>query len=173
MIIYAMRLEDSPAFINAPSEGMRKVHHGEGIYVGYRYFYYKQIEPLFPIGYGLSYTTFEFTDLKVPKRVEQGAEVTVQLTVKNTGVVEGKEVVQIYVTDPVSSLPLQSRELKGFAKVDLQPGKSKTISFTLDQRAFSFFDPQKAKWVAESGNIEKLVGSSSRDIHLKGGSELV
>jgi beta-glucosidase len=162
-------LKDSPVYINASFDGARKVHYGEGIFLGYRYFDEKRVEPLFPFGHGLSYTTFEYSDLKV----EQDPELTVQLTVKNTGPLAGKEVVQIYVADPVSSLPRPPKELKAFAKVELQPGESKSVNFKLNQRALSFFDPRKMAWIAEPGNFEILAGRSSRDIRLKASFGLV
>jgi beta-glucosidase len=167
------KLEDSPAYINAAYPGARKVYYGEGIFIGYRYFDEKGVDPLFPFGHGLSYTTFEYSDLQVPAKVMQGVDVEVKLTVKNIGVMTGQEVVQVYVADPVSSLPRPPKELKAFTKVALQPDESKTISFKLDQRALSFFDSQKMAWIAESGIFEILVGSSSRDIRLKAGFELI
>jgi beta-glucosidase len=167
------KLEDSPAYTNASYEGVRKVYYGEGVFTGYRYFDEKLIEPLFPFGHGLSYTTFEYSDLQVPVKVKKGANLDVRVTVKNTGPVAGKEVVQIYVADPVSSLPRPPKELKGFANVELQPGECKILSFELDQRALSFFDPHKMTWVAEPGTFEILAGSSSRDIRLKASFELM
>jgi len=161
------KLEDSPAFINSPVEGMRKVHYGEGIFMGYRYFDQKQVEPLFPFGHGLSYTTFEYSDLMVNKKGGEDLEVEVQVAIKNTGTVPGKEVGQIYVSDLISSLPRPPKELKAFAKVDLRPGESKVVRFSLNQRAFAFFNPQKGAWVVEPGEFEIFAGSSSRDIRLK------
>ncbi len=156
------RYEDNPAYINYP--GAQEVHYGEGIFVGYRYYDYKKIEPLFPFGHGLSYTTFEYSDLQVPGTAAKGQPVTVQVTVKNTGERAGKEVVQVYVRDVEASQMRPLKELKRFEKVALQPGESKTLSFTLDERALSFYDPYRGGWVAEPGKFEVLVGSSSRDI---------
>ena len=167
------KLEDSPAYINASYPDARKVHYGEGIFVGYRYYDEKGVEPLFPFGHGLSYTTFEYSDLQVSQKGKRGTEVDVQLTLKNSGSIAGQEVVQLYMADPASSLPRPPKELKAFAKVELQPGESKTISFSLNQRAFSFFDPQKMEWIVEPGRFEILAGSSSRDIRLKAGFELI
>jgi len=167
------RLEDSPSFINASVEGNRKVHYGEGIFVGYRYYDQKAVEPLFPFGHGLSYTAFEYSNLQVPERVAQGEPVAVSLTIRNTGPVAGAEVVQLYVADPEASLPRPPKELKAFAKVELQPGESQTLTFELDPRALSFFDPRVMAWVAEAGCFEVWAGSSSRDIRLKAGFELV
>ena len=166
-VSFPMRLEDSPAFINASYPGCRKVNYGEGIFVGYRYYDKKDVTPLFPFGHGLSYTTFAYSNLKVAKKAKAGEKVKVSLTVKNTGKVAGKEVVQLYVGDPKSSLPRPPKELKGFAKVALKPGQSETVNFTLDERSLAYYDPHKKAWVAEPGEFELLVGASSRDIRLK------
>lgn len=161
-VTFPRRLEDTPAYINYP--GDRKVYYGEGIFVGYRYYEKKKVSPLFPFGHGLSYTTFEYENLTVPSEVNIGESVKVQVTVKNTGKRAGKEVVQLYVGDPESSLVRPPKELKGFAKVELQPGESKTVSFELDERAFAFYDPYQSRWVVEPGEFQILVGSSSQDI---------
>jgi beta-glucosidase len=166
-VTFPVRLEDSPAFINASYPGCREVNYGEGIFVGYRYYDKKDVTPLFPFGHGLSYTTFVYRDLKVAKKVKAGKKVEVSLTVKNTGKVAGKEVVQLYVSDLKSSLPRPPKELKGFAKVSLEPEQSETVTFTLDERALSFYDPHMHAWVAEPGEFRVLTGSSSRDIRLK------
>jgi beta-glucosidase len=157
------RYADNPAYLDYP--GGREVHYGEGIFVGYRYYDYKEVDPLFPFGFGLSYTTFEYGDLQVEKSGDFDRPVKVSLSVKNTGGVEGKEVVQLYVADKQSSLPRPPKELKGFKKVSLLPGKRVEVSFTLDRRSFSFYDPERKAWVAEPGEFELLVGSSSRHIH--------
>ncbi|MCX7680612.1 MAG: glycoside hydrolase family 3 C-terminal domain-containing protein [Anaerolineae bacterium] len=159
------RYQDNPTFINYP--GAREVRYGEGIFVGYRYYDAKEIEPLFPFGFGLSYTTFEYSDLRVPEQARIGEPVEVTVTVRNTGDRAGKEVVQLYVGDRVASLPRPPRELKGFAKVALQPGESRTVHFTLERRAFAFYDPWRREWVVEPGEFEILVGASSRDIRAR------
>ncbi len=164
------KLEDNPAYINYP--GAQEIHYGEGIFVGYRYYDFKGIEPLFPFGHGLSYTSFEYNDLQVPETVSKGQPVTMQVTVKNTGERAGKEVVQVYVRDVEAGLVRPVKELKRFEKVTLQPGESKTLSFTLDERALSFYDPYRGGWIAEPGKFEVLVGSSSRDIRRQAGFTL-
>ncbi len=170
---FPLRYEDNPAYLNYPGES-GKVLYGEGIYVGYRYYDAKNIPPLFPFGHGLSYTAFKYGNLKVsPARAKAGAKVTVTVDVQNTGKVAGQEVVQLYVADPQSALPRPPKELKGFAKVDLNPGQTKTLKFTLDRRAFSYYDPAAKSWVAEPGAFEILVGSSSRDIRAVRALELV
>jgi beta-glucosidase len=165
---FPVRLEDSPAYLNHSYPGCREVNYGEGIFVGYRYFDKKNVTPLFPFGHGLSYTSFAYSDLKLPKKVEAGELVKVAVKVKNTGKLAGKEVVQLYVSDLKSSLPRPVKELKGFAKVALEPGQSTTVTFTLDKRSLAYFDPVKKNWVAEPGEFEVLVGSSSRDIRVLG-----
>jgi len=167
-VTFPKRLEDSPAFINASYPGARDVNYGEGIFVGYRYFDKVNLAPLFPFGHGLSYTTFEYSGLKLPATVKAGETVQVTLTVTNTGSVDGQEVVQLYVTDPESSLPRPLRELKAFTKVDLKPGESAEVTFALDQRSLAFYIPHKQQWVAEPGEFQVLVGSSSRDLRLQG-----
>jgi beta-glucosidase len=164
-VTFPRRYEDNPTYVNYP--GGREVRYGEGIFVGYRYYDQKGIEPLFPFGSGLSYTTFEYSDLRVPGTVQPGELVEVSVTVTNTGNRAGKEVVQLYIGDKESSLARPPKELKGFAKISLDPGESKTIEFVLDQRALSFYDPTQRRWVAEPGEFEVLVGSSSRDIRLR------
>ncbi len=167
-VTFPKRLEDTPAFLNAAYPGCREVRYGEGIFVGYRYYDARQVEPLFPFGHGLSYTSFEYGGLKLPRKVRRGQPVTVTLTVTNRGPRAGKEVVQLYLADPQASLPRPPKELKGFVKVALEPGQSQTVTFTLDERALSFYDPAQKRWVAEAGEFEALIGSSSRDIRLRG-----
>jgi beta-glucosidase len=166
-VTFPVRLEDSPAYINAPYPDCREVIYGEGIFVGYRYYDQKDVTPLFPFGHGLSYTSFDYSDLKVTKKVKAGGKVEVSLTVTNSGEVAGKEVVQLYVSDRKSSLPRPPKELKGFAKLALEPGEAGKVTFTLDERALSFYDPHQHAWVAEPGEFDLLVGSSSRDIRVK------
>ena len=161
-VTFPKRLEDTPAFLDYP--GTRSIRYGEGIFVGYRYYDKRQIEPLFPFGFGLSYTMFEYGAIAAPKTFKPGEDVTVAITVKNTGAMKGKEVVQLYVHDVASSVARPVRELKGFAKIDLAPGESTEVSFVLGMRAFSFYDPHRAEWIAEPGAFEIQIGSSSRDI---------
>ena len=141
------------------------VEYKEGLFVGYRYFDEKKIEPRYPFGHGLSYTTFRFSDLKIVSRSGNNL-CTVFVTVENTGPREGAEVVQLYLTDEQASVERPPQELKGFAKVFLKPGEKKTVELPLDRMAFSFFDVEKMAWVAEPGDFKISVGSSSRDIHL-------
>jgi beta-glucosidase len=170
-VTFPRRLEDNPAFINYPGE--REVHYGEGIFVGYRYYDAKDVQPLFPFGFGLSYTTFEYSDIIVPAQIQAGETVSVSVTVQNSGAFAGKETVQIYVSDQQSSLPRPPKELKGFQKVWLAPGERKTVNFELDQRALSFYHPATKQWTVEPGTFEILVGSSSQDIRLRASFELL
>jgi beta-glucosidase len=171
-VTFPKRLEDNPGFLHVSYPGCREVNYGEGIFVGYRYYDKKAVEPLFPFGFGLSYTTFEYNKVKAPRKVSVGQPVEVSVTVTNTGKVAGKETVQLYVADPKSSLPRPPKELKGFVKVELQPGESQVVTFTMDQRALSFYDPYKKQWVAEPGEFELLIGASSRDIRGKASFQL-
>jgi len=172
-ITFPKKLENNPAYLNSSYYGARKVIYGEGIFIGYRYYDQRGVKPLFPFGFGLSYTTYKYGKVKAPKKVKKGKPVEISVTVKNTGDRAGKEVVQLYVSDKASSLPRPPKELKGFSKVALEPGETKTVTFTLDERALSFYDPQQGGWVAEPGEFEVLVGSSSRDIRGKATFTLV
>ncbi len=167
-LTFPRRLQDSSSYLNPPYPGCREVNYGEGIFVGYRYFDYAEVEPLFPFGHGLSYTAFRYERLRMPRKVRRGQPVIISLTVSNVGPMAGKEVVQLYVSDVSASLPRPPKELKAFAKVELKPGQSKEVSFTLEERAFAFYDPQRGSWVVEPGEFEVLIGSSSRDIRLRG-----
>jgi beta-glucosidase len=164
---FPVKLSDNPSFLNFPGEG-DKVEYKEGVFVGYRYYDTKEIEPLFPFGFGLSYTTFEYSDLRVDKATMNDNEtVTVQVSVKNIGDRAGKEIVQLYVRDIQSSVIRPQKELKGFEKIELQPGEQKTITFVLDQRAFAYYNVQLGDWHVESGDFEILLGKSSRDTVLR------
>jgi beta-glucosidase len=164
---FPRRLEDNPAFINYPGES-GKVLYGEDIFVGYRYYDARKIEPLFPFGHGLSYTAFTYSNLRVsPAEVKTGEKINISVGIKNTGKVAGKEVVQLYVSDLASRVPRPPKELKAFRKVSLNPGETKTVEFALDKEALSFYDPALKQWVAEPGEFEIQVGSSSRDIRTR------
>jgi beta-glucosidase len=144
------------------------ITYNEGIFVGYRWHDTKNIKPLFSFGHGLSYTTFEYGKVKADKsELTTNDKITFTVNVKNTGKVDGAEVVQLYISDLKSSLPRPLKELKGFDKVYLKAGESKDVSITVDKSALSFFDPVKHDWVAEPGDFEALVGSSSSDIRTK------
>lgn len=163
---FPVKLEDTPSYFNFPAE-QGEVIYGERIFVGYRYYDEKKIEPLFPFGYGLSYTTFEYSDIKTSsKNIKDSDGLVVSLKVKNTGQVKGKEVIQLYVQDPECTLQRPEKELKKFAKIELEPGQEEEISFTLDARDFSYYDAHREIWIAESGAFNIMIGASSRDIKL-------
>jgi len=164
-VTFPQRLEDTPAYTNFHAG--RKVLYGEGIFVGYRGYDARGVEPLFPFGHGLSYTRFEMGSLRAVQRARAGENVRVSVEVRNVGERAGKEVVQVYVADPQSSLPRPPKELKDFQKVKLEPGETRTLEFELDARAFAFYDPLRKDWVVEPGEFEVLVGSSARDIRVK------
>jgi beta-glucosidase len=172
-VSFPARIEDTTAYGHYPGENLR-VEYGEGIYVGYRGFDKRKLEPLFPFGFGLSYTAFEYGGLRLSKaKVKKGETVEVSLQVRNSGARAGAEVVQLYVRDVDASLDRPEKELKGFRRVMLQPGETQTAAFTLDRSALSFFDPAKNDWVAEPGAFQVLVGASSREIRLSGTFSLV
>jgi beta-glucosidase len=150
------------------ADGDKHVFYSEGVFLGYRHFDSHNIEPQFPFGFGLSYTAFGFGELKADHGKYKSSEpVKVKVRVTNTGKREGAEIVQLYVADPVSSVPRPAKELKAFAKVWLKPGESRDVSFTLHEDAFQFFDPGKKRWVTEPGEFVLLAGESSRDIRAK------
>ena len=161
---FPLRLVDTPAYINFPG-GNGQVRYGEGIFIGYRYYDAKEAPVQFPFGYGLSYTTFAYNNLKAsPASFKDVDGLTLSVDVTNTGKVAGKEVVQVYVHDAKSGLVRPPKELKGFAKVELQPGETKTVSLALDFRAFAYYHPGYMQWITEDGEFDLLVGSSSADI---------
>ena len=143
------------------------VNYKEGVFIGYRWYESKNIEPLYPFGYGLSYTTFEYETLNVSKdKFNKGDNIEVTIKIKNNGTRAGSEIVQLYIEDIESSVDRPVKELKGFSKVFLLPGESKEVKIILDNRAFSFWNPLTKDWFAEKGIFNILVGSSSVDIRL-------
>jgi len=164
---FPVKLSDTPSFLNFPGE-RDKVEYKEGIFVGYRYYDKKEIEPLFPFGYGLSYTTFEYNNLTIDKKEMNDTETAkVTVTVKNTGLVPGKEIVQLYISAVESQVIRPEKELKGFEKVELQPGEEKTVTFILDRRSFAYYNVDLNDWHVETGEYNILVGKSSKEIVLK------
>jgi len=159
---WPMKWEDCSAYGTYKSQDS-VTYYKDGIYVGYRHFEKKNIKPMFPFGFGLSYTTFAYNNLKI----DNNGTIKVKFDVKNTGKVKGDEVVQLYIKDVVSSIDRPVKELKRFSKVPLNPGESKTVEFELTKDDLSFYDVKTHSWVAEPGDFEILVGSSSADIKLK------
>lgn len=161
------RLEDNPAYINYPGENGR-VRYGEGIFIGYRYYEKKRVAPLFPFGFGLSYTGFAYSKLRLSTQtLAPDASLTVSVDVTNTGQHTGKEIVQVYVRDVQSTLSRPTQELKGFSKIALAPGETKTVTLPLDCKALAYWDDATHAWVAEAGEFEVRVGRSSQDIRAK------
>ncbi|WP_420901983.1 fibronectin type III-like domain-contianing protein [Paenibacillus dendritiformis] len=160
---FPIKLSDTPATLYPRGED-GKLHYREGLFTGYRYYDRKQLEPQFPFGHGLSYTTFEYASLEA---VQEGDEVHVTCVIRNTGTRSGKEVIQLYVNDEECKWVRPDKELKAFAKVGLEPGETKEVHFTLDRRDFSYYNTKQQRWVADTGFFNILVGSSSRDIRLR------
>lgn len=168
-LTFPVRYEDAPTFLNFPGDGY-EVCYGEGIYVGYRYYDRKKIKPLYPFGYGLSYTDFEITAsfLEKAKCDENGCpmvkeQITVMVDVSNTGARDGAQVVQLYVGDPHSTLPKPIKELKAFQKVFLKAGESKTVAFPLSLSDFASYDADLGEWTTEEGYYTLYIGTSSAD----------
>jgi beta-glucosidase len=166
-VSFVKKWEDSPAYGHYPGEKLQ-VEYAEGIYVGYRYFDKKNIEPLFPFGYGLSYTKFDYSDLKVSPASEPGKLADVSFRLRNNGGRAGAEVVELYIHDGHASVDRPVQELKGFQRISLAPGETATVHFTLDSRDTAFYSTAKKSWVTEPGQFDVLVGASSRDIRVKG-----
>ena len=164
---FPYHLEDTSAFLSYGGEGDRAVY-AEGVFVGYRYYDKKRIDVLFPFGYGLSYTSFAYSDLVLDREsMRDDEDLHVSVNVTNTGDVPGKEVVQLYVADRESSVFRPVRELRGFEKVFLNPGETRTVSFTLGKRAFAYWDTTLHDWYVESGSFAVQIGRSSREIVLE------
>lgn len=162
------REEDASSFGNYPGQNGR-VEYREGLYVGYRHLDSRNIEPLFPFGFGLSYTQFEIGNLNIihESNASSAPRFRVQVNVKNIGSVRGSEVVQVYVHPKQPSVDRPEQELKGFTKVWLNPGETQTVELTLDHGSFAHYDVARRKWVADSGAYEIRVGNSSRNLPLK------
>ncbi len=160
-----LKLSDNPSYLNFG--GGEKVEYREGIFVGYRYYDTKEMDVAFPFGYGLSYTTFAYSNLKLSmENPTEKDTVMVSADVTNTGKSAGKEVVQLYIRDLTGSAIRPEKELKGFEKVFLEPGETKTVTMELNKRSFAWYNTKLHDWFAASGDYEILVGASSRDIRL-------
>ncbi len=165
---FPLRLEDTPCYIDFPGNG-HTVEYNEGVFIGYRYYDKKHMDVLFPFGFGLSYTTFEYSDLRLSRKdMNDSDTVDVTFTVKNTGKTAGAEVAELYVADKTDSAIRPEKELKNFGKIFLEPGESKDITLTLDKRSFAWYNTGIHDWYAATGDYDILVGSSSRDIRLAG-----
>jgi beta-glucosidase len=162
-LTFPKRLEDNPSFLYY-SNG-RDAHYGEGVFVGYRYYEKRKLEPLFPFGHGLSYTTFEYANLRVPEQVTAGQPIHVSVDVTNTGTMAGKETVQLYIGDEVTQDVVRPvKELKAFHKVELAPGETQIVRFTLAAHDLAYYDVHQHAWVTTPGRYRIHIGSSSADI---------
>lgn len=168
-VSWEKRLADNPAannYYEAP--GSRDVRYAEGVFLGYRFYDKNKVEPLFPFGFGLSYTTFAFSNLKIaPDDIPASDSVTVDFDVKNTGQRAGAEIAQVYVGDPSATVPRAERELKGFSRVMLEPGESKHILVKLDRRSLAYWDIETHDWKVDPGRFVVCVGDSSRNLPLQ------
>ncbi|PYS83792.1 MAG: glycoside hydrolase [Acidobacteria bacterium] len=175
-VTFERRWEDNPVHDSYyPAAGTNRVEYKEGVFVGYRGYEHNNTKPLFPFGYGLSYTTFKYGNLTVrpaaaspANGASTGALYEVSFDVKNTGTREGADVAQVYVGDTHAKVARPAKELKGFAKVSLRPGETRRVSVTLDRRAFSYYDAGAKQWRADPGDFDVLVGRSSEQIELRG-----
>jgi len=164
---FPQRLEDTPAFLDFPGRNGH-ARYGEGLFIGYRYYDKKKIQPLFPFGHGLSYATFSYSGIQTSAAAAKDTDVvSVEAKVKNTGKVTGKEVVQLYVRNSAAELFRPEKELKHFAKVELKPGEEKTVRFELSYRDFAHYDARVHSWQASSGPYTILVGGSSASLPLE------
>lgn len=172
---FPLHLEDNPSYLNFPGN-REKVCYQEGVFIGYRYYDKKKMDILFPFGYGLSYTDFTYSNMKVTVNgknatdvdvIKETDEIIVSADITNTGNCDGAEIVQLYIKNPVVYEIRPEKELRDFAKVFLKAGETKTVTFTLNARAFSYYETRIHDWYAESGDYEILLASSSRDIRLQ------
>jgi beta-glucosidase len=174
-VTFERRWEDNPVHDSYyPAPGTNRVEYTEGVFVGYRGYEHNNTKPLFPFGYGLSYTTFRYANLTVrpaaarPAANSSGPLYEVSFDVKNTGTREGADVAEVYVGDTHAKVARPLKELKGFAKVSLRPGETRHVTVTLDRRAFSYYDAAARQWRADPGDFDVLVGRSSEQIELRG-----
>ena len=168
-VSFERRWEDNAAFGSYyDRDGDKRVKYSEGIFLGYRHFDRSGIDPLFPFGFGLSYTSFEYDNLQFSnEEIASGETLVVSCDISNSGKREGAEIVQLYIRDPQAGIPRPEKELKGFCKVFLEPGESKTVTFEIGPKALSYYDAENWSWVVEPGDFEVQIGSSSRDIRLR------
>ena len=163
---FPVKLEDNPSYLYFPGDG-RTAEYKEGVFVGYRYYDKRNMPVLFPFGHGLSYTNFTYSDMKLSSdSIMDTDTLTISLKVKNTGLVAGKEIVQLYVTDKTGSTSRPVKELKNFTKVFLNPGEEKTVTMTLDKRSFAWFCVELNDWYAATGEYDILACASSQDVRL-------
>lgn len=170
---FPKKWEDTPV-VNSYPGAKEYAYYDEGIFVGYRWYDKNNIEPLFPFGFGLSYTTFAYSELKLSKNSMQlDDEIEISIQVKNTGTMDGDEVVQLYISDKKASVEREVKSLKGFARINLKVGESKSVVFKIAEKDLAFYDIKNKTWKAEKGTFEVLIGTSSRDIKLKKSFKLI
>jgi beta-glucosidase len=171
-VTFERRWEDNPVHDNYyPEAGTKRVPYREGVFVGYRGYDHNGVKPLFPFGYGLSYTSFAYRNLSV-KSQGPSSSWQVQFDLTNTGKRDGAEVAQVYVASHGAAVPRPAKELKGFARISLRPGETKRVTVTLDRRAFSYYDAASKQWRADPGRYDVLVGKSAGEIELRGAVDL-
>ena len=169
---YPICLKDTPTSFRYP-DSKEDVQYRESIFIGYRYYDKVERNVRFPFGFGLSYTSFEYSDIKLKKKnLTKGEGAKVTFTIKNTGDVAGSEIAQVYVAKPESKIFRAPKELKGFVKIHLEPGEEKKVTVELDDRAFAFWNTATEDWCVESGEYKILVGASSRDIRLEAAAKM-
>lgn len=169
---YPVCLKDTPTSFRYP-DSKEDVQYRESIFIGYRYYDKVERNVRFPFGFGLSYTSFEYSDIKLKKKnLTKGEGAKVTFTIKNTGDVAGSEIAQVYVAKPESKIFRAPKELKGFVKIHLDPGEEKKVTVELDDRAFAFWNTATEDWCVESGEYKILVGASSRDIRLEAAAKM-
>jgi len=175
-VTFERKWEDNPVHDSYyPPPGSNRVVYNEGVFVGYRGYEHNGTKPLYPFGFGLSYTKFDYANLqirpiamKLPAGSNPGPRFEVSFDVKNSGAREGADVAQVYVGEPGAKIPRPPKELKGFSRVELKPGETKHVSVVLDSRSFDYFDADAKEWRADAGDFTVLVGRSSEQIILKG-----
>lgn len=169
---YPICIKDTPTSFRYP-DSKEDVQYRESIFIGYRYYDKVERNVRFPFGFGLSYTSFEYSDIKLKKKnLTKGEGAKVTFTIKNTGDVAGSEIAQVYVAKPESKIFRAPKELKGFVKIHLEPGEEKKVTVELDDRAFAFWNTATEDWCVESGEYKILVGASSRDIRLEAAAKM-
>ena len=161
---FPRHLSDTPAYTNWPGEN-GEVRYGEGLFIGYRYYDFRKQAVQYPFGFGLSYTSFEYDHAQLSSsNIKDTDELVVSVDVTNTGEMAGKEIVQVYVHDRQSSMVRPPKELKGFSKVNLEPGETKTVQIKLEFRSFAFYHPGYHQWICEDGDFDIIIASSAEDV---------
>ena len=159
---YPLKLEDNPSYLHFPGSN-GTVRYGEGIYIGYRYYDKKKMDVLFPFGFGLSYTEFAYRALEAPDYLAEGEKLRIKVLIENTGQFTGKEIVQLYISQSNPALERPPKELKGFAKIELEPGEKEWLELELDYQDLAYYHPD-AGWVVEEDQYKIMIGASARDI---------